>query len=134
MAQEPNDVYRHALCPSMSLRPNAPFQLLRTGRWRCALGGCAHRSILFSSSLGRIRNIFALLYRLQKPGCGPFISSVFWNHLYSGAHDITRKRSAGWRLLERPGVTLYNTDPRRFSNCVLLSPSLSTFINQQHVH
>lgn len=52
VAPEPNDVYRHALCPSSSLRPNAPFQLLRTGRWRCAPGGCAHGSVLFASCLG----------------------------------------------------------------------------------
>lgn len=41
-APEPNDVYRHALCPPSRPRPNAPFQLLRTGRWRCAPRGCAH--------------------------------------------------------------------------------------------
>lgn len=54
-APEPNDVDRHAFCPSSSLRPNAPFQLLRTGRWRCAPGGCAHRPGLFSSSRPRRR-------------------------------------------------------------------------------
>lgn len=54
-APEPNDVSRHAFCPSSSLRPNAPFQLLRAGRWRRAPGGFAHRPGLFSSSHPRNR-------------------------------------------------------------------------------
>lgn len=42
-APGPSDVSRHAFCPPSSLRPNAPFQLLRTGGWRRAPRGCAHR-------------------------------------------------------------------------------------------
>lgn len=56
----------------------------------------------FCSHLLAESEISSRYYRLQKPGCGPFISSAFLNHLYSGAHDITRKRSVGWRWLQRP--------------------------------
>lgn len=71
LALEPNDVYRHAFCPSSRPRPNAPFQLLRTGRWRCAPAGCAHRPVFFSSSLVSVRPgsaLLLLLLLIQKPG------------------------------------------------------------------
>lgn len=79
-APEPNDVSRHAFCPSSSLRPNAPFQLLRTGRWRRAPGGFVHRPGLFSSS--RPRNRFRSLRRdpvgsSQCPHCVPTVSPEF---------------------------------------------------------
>lgn len=52
-APEPDDVSRHAFCPSSRPRPNAPFQLLRTGRWRRAPGGSARTAGSFCPSRPR---------------------------------------------------------------------------------
>lgn len=100
VAPEPNDVYRHALCPSSSLRPNAPFQLLRTGRWGCAPGGCANRSVSFSSSLRRVRNLSPML-PFQESGSVRSSASPSGTSLCSGAHDFLREDTPAAGLVIR---------------------------------
>lgn len=95
VAPEPNDVYRHALCPSSRPRPNAPFQLLRTGRWRCAPGGCANRSVVFSSSPSptSFNPRPAPMLTFRKSGSVRPSAAPPGTILCSGAHDFTRRHS-----------------------------------------
>lgn len=109
-APEPNDVYRHAFCPSSRLRPNAPFQLLRTGRWRCAPGGCAHRPALFSSSRPHVH---------QKPRRDP-VGSTQCSH---SSGQFTSSEAAGVRTL----VDLLPSVLLTACNTPLPPPSKNTF-------